>query len=165
MRRNEPRNIGVIVWTSFGIEAKFWGEKRACEITKRRAPPFVFNLDIYRQWVRYWRAAIGKPRFKPPTGGPPVPTSSPEFLDALKLSGRDEYFLTDGGFLLDPIGVEDMAVVAQQLFEMLVDAPVIAEEPKDLDLDDLWDQAVEEAPPSDRAEMRSMSGWRVPNDR
>jgi len=67
LHRFEPRNIGVIVWSPLGIEARFLAEypNRPGEVDGRSIPGFVTSASAYKQWVRYWRDAISGTSIRP----------------------------------------------------------------------------------------------------
>ena len=156
LRRGEPRNIGVIVWTPDGVEARFVSEKpgRAGEVDGRTLPAFVGSSQAYKQWVEYWRNELSKPVITSPTGGRPVRRETPEFLEALKQSSRGNFVLTDGGSLLDPVHAEDLGAAADHLFAMLVDSSA-AEETRDASLDEVLDRVI------DRSQVRSNPNFKT----
>ncbi len=143
--RFEPRNIGVIVWSPDAILARFAGEKPGVpgEIDGRTIPSFITSPSAYRQWVRYWRATINKTEIPRP-GGPPVPRTSPDFIETLKTSGRGEFLVTDGGFLLDEIPVGNLSELADYLFTTLVEVPSIVVEVADQSLDEVCESLIGE---------------------
>jgi hypothetical protein len=144
LHRFEPRNIGVIVWSPTGVEARFLAEfpNRPGEVDGRSIPGFVTSPSAYKQWVRYWRDALSGPSFKPLNGGDVVPSSSPGFIEALQQTGRGNFVLADAGSVLDVVGEEELPTLADQLFAQLVEANA-PEEPRDLDLDLVCDELLE----------------------
>ena len=144
LRRQEPRNIGIIVWSPEGLEARFLGEKNEEmeTIDGRSVPPFVTSLNAYKQWVHYWRAEIEKPEIKPVSGGDSVSKDLPEFTEVLKTANRGNFVLEDGGLLLDKVNVEELPRVANELFNTLVEAGG-QDEPRDLTLDEMCDELLE----------------------
>ena len=101
LTRMEPRNVGVIVWTPEGVDARFLAETpdRPGEVDGRSIPSFVTNAQAYKQWVAYWRKELDRWEIEPTRGGPAVPRSSPDFLDALARKGRGNFLLTSAGYL------------------------------------------------------------------
>jgi hypothetical protein len=144
LRRQEPRNIGIIVWSSEGLEARFLGERDddADTIDGRCVPPFVTSLNAYKQWVRYWRTEIEKSEIKPVSGGEPVAKDLPEFTEVLKTANRGNFVLEDGGRLLDKVDVEELPRVASELFNALVETGS-QDESRDLKLDEVCDELLE----------------------
>lgn len=122
LRRMEPQNVGVIVWSPYGVEARFAAENTATsgEIDGRRARSYVNSLNTYKQWVQFWRDEIQKRAIEPVTGGKAVDKESEEFLDTLKDSSKGSYLLADGGLLLDEIKPGELAEITDYLFTELV---------------------------------------------
>jgi hypothetical protein len=144
LRRYEPRNIGVIIWSPEGVEARFFAEKenQPGVIDGRSVPSFVTNLSAYKQWVQYWRSEIQKSETRPVLGGEPVAQDSPKFTEALKTANRGNFFLTDGGFLLDKISSDQLPHLADHLFTTLVDTNALEDAP-DLTLDQVCDELLQ----------------------
>lgn len=147
--RDEPRNIGIILWSRERVVARFLGEKpeRPGEVDGRSIPAFVTDPSVYRQWVRFWQAEIKKPGIEPIRGGALIPRASDAFLPALRESGRGSYVLVDGGDLLDIGGDDevDLHAALMQLYTALVDSGGAVEEPVDPSLDELCDRYVSES--------------------
>jgi hypothetical protein len=120
--RNEPRNIGVVLWSPDGVAARFVGEKPDApgEVDDARVPPFVSSAEAYKQWVRYWRREMAKPAIRPATGGPLTPRGSPVWLSALRQTGLSNFLLTDGGTLTEPIPDNELPQAVNYLFENYV---------------------------------------------
>lgn len=144
LHRVEPRNIGVIVWSSVGVEARFLAEipDRPGEVDGRSVPQFVSSTSAYKQWIRYWRNAVSGETFKPAGGGDLLSVASPEFVAALQLTGQGNFVLAEAGQILDRITEDDLPVVADQLFASLVESNA-SDEPRDLDLDEVCDQLIQ----------------------
>ncbi len=137
LTRMEPRNVGVLVWTPEAVDARFLAEKpdRPGEVDGRSIPSFVTNAGAYKQWVAYWRKELDRWEIEPTRGGFAVPRSSPDFLDALAKKGRGNFLLTSAGYLLDPVGPDELPDLTAHLYGQLV-ATTTPEEPKDYDLDE-----------------------------
>lgn len=126
-RRNEPRNVGVVVWSPEGMAARFLGEKRdhPGEVDLLAVPTFVRSPENYAEWVRHWRKAIEKPELYPRRGiaGPPqaVPRCSPGFLEVLKEGDRLMYYLAGGATLCRRTRREDLPHLTEILFLSLVE--------------------------------------------
>lgn len=148
MWRMEPRNIGVIVWTSNGVNARFLAEypERLGIVDGRRIPTYVNNPSAFRQWVAYWRSTIERSRLEPPNGGTPIPREAPEYLDALRMTARGNFLLADGGMTLDEVDQHEIIDLVNQLYTMLVDVNVgVVEEYQDANLESLCDEAIHQA--------------------
>ncbi len=133
MHRFEPRNIGVVIWSPLGIEARFLAENlgRPGDVDGRSIPDWVTSHNAYRQWVRYWRDALSENSILPLRGGELIPASSPAFMDALRETAQGNFMLLESGAVMDQVGEEDLPAVANQLFAQLVLEAASAEEPKD----------------------------------
>jgi hypothetical protein len=144
LHRFEPRNIGVIVWSPLGVEARFLAEypNRPGEVDGRSIPAFVTSASAYKQWIRYWRDAITGTSIRPLGGGDVVSASSPGFIEALQQTARGNFVVVDAGSVLEGVGEDELPIVADQLFAQLVEANA-PEEPRDLDLDTVADQLFE----------------------
>ena len=128
--RNEPRNIGVVVWTEFEVGAKFFAADESGNVDKRRVPDFVEPKDMYKQWVRFWHAEIQKPKIEFIGSTRQAERSCPEFVEALQTTARGNYFLQDGGVVLEEVRKDNFRKVLDELFLSLV-ASVEAEEKED----------------------------------
>ena len=106
LHRFEPRNIGVIVWSPVGVEARFLAEypNRPGEVDGRSIPGFVTSASAYKQWIRYWRDAFMREAVSPLDGGEVVSASSPAFIEALQQTGRGNFVIVDAGSVLDAVG-------------------------------------------------------------
>src|SRR5262249_40338444 len=106
LRRMEPRNFGVIVWSPHGVSAKFIGEQTDGKV---RAAASIVRPDdrrAYKQWIAYWRAMIVKDAIMTRHGL--VHRSSPEFPDVLRSKAKPQFLLVDGGTLLDEVAGADL---------------------------------------------------------
>ncbi len=119
MRRMEPRNIGVIAWSSGHIAARFMGESG--DSSTHKTPSFVSNKNkpIYLRWVGHWRRKLIEGSIAAPDGTP-ITKESSEFLAAFRSMGRNNYFLVDGGFLLDQVAPSELQDAVDQLYEKFV---------------------------------------------
>lgn len=144
--RMEPRNIGVVVWTPEAVDARFAAEMagRPGIVDGRSIPSFVTSPAAYRQWIAFWRAELSRTVIEPIEGGDRVARGSPGFLDVLAGSGRGNFLLADGGFLLDAVGPDELPSLVDSLFGMLVETSG-PEEPRDLTLDEACEKLIEEA--------------------
>lgn len=55
LRRMEPKNIGVVVWSDGVVAARFAAEcpEKSGTVDDRCVPGFVRSLSAYKQWVRF----------------------------------------------------------------------------------------------------------------
>jgi hypothetical protein len=146
LHRFEPRNIGVIVWSLLGIEARFLAEyhDRPGEVDGRSIPNFVTSASAYRQWIRYWRDAIAGTSMRPLGGGDVVSSRSPGFIDVFQQTARGNFVVVDSGSVLDDISEEELPAVADQLFAQLIEVNT-TEEPRDIGFDELCDSLMNQA--------------------
>ncbi len=146
LERFEPRNVGVIVWTPWGVGARFLGDKADSpgEVDGRSIPEFVRSKSAYRQWVQYWHREIARDTLVPVTGGEAVLRANPNFVDALLSAGRGDYVVEDGGFILDPIQDLDIGSVVESLYGRLIEPIVPAQDDvKDPGLDELCTELIQ----------------------
>ena len=144
LARMEPRNVGIIVWSPDGVEARFLAEKISQPglIDGRSIPSFVESANAFRQWIEFWRAELQKPEVET-VDGHRVPQSSPEFLAALQSWNRGNFVLAEAGFLLDPVQADDLTDLADHLFQTLVDSPA-SDDVRDPTLDEICDRLIGE---------------------
>ena len=138
--RFEPRNIGVIVWSPLGVEARFLAEfpNRPGEVDGRFIPNFVASANAYKQWIRYWRDAITGAFLRPLGGGEVVSSSSPRFIETLQQTARGNFVVVDAGSVLDEISEEELPTIANQLFAQLIEINTV-EDPRDIGFEELCD--------------------------
>ena len=117
--RNEPRNVGVIVWTPHGkVDARFWGENGG-GIDGRKVPDWVKSKVTYKEWVHFWRTCLFQGQLK--VKGRSVRSSAARFLDVLAQTGDANYILGDGGKIAEEIDAVDLPALTSYLFDLLVD--------------------------------------------
>lgn len=145
LARMEPRNVGVIVWTPDGIEARFAAEKsdRPGDIDGRSIPSFITSPSAYRQWIQFWRSELEKTEIETAEGKACVPQGSPDYLAALQSWNRGNFVLVEGGFLLDSIQGDDLGGLADHLYQTLVEATG-TDEQRDPTLDELCERLIAE---------------------
>ena len=104
IRRNEPVNVGVVVFGGGGqIAARFEGEDEQSRLDKRRIRKRISGRDAYVAWVQHWRRLLT--------------TRDEEAL--LKASSQD-FYLESGGTIvldLDERGIDD---AVRELYARLV---------------------------------------------
>ncbi len=116
LRRMEPRNIGVVVWSEEAVVCRFAGES---EDGVRPPANLHVSPNAYRQWVDYWRLWIMRDKIKG-DDGVEVKRSEARFLDVLKQKSREQFMLIDGGLLMKNVGSNDLPELLNELFEELV---------------------------------------------
>lgn len=115
--RNEPRNIGVILWSQWGVSARFLGE-RSGTIHAGSIPNWVDSHIAYQEWIGSWRAILLKKEIVRPQR---ASAADPSFLEVLQKTGRENYILGDRGLVLDEVIKEDLPALLSFLFNTLVD--------------------------------------------
>jgi hypothetical protein len=114
LRRMEPRNIGVIVWSDGLTHSQFLGDEEAL-------PRYLGVKDktVYGDWLQAWKLQLTKPALEVGRGEKVDRTTS-RFVDALREWSRGNFLLVDGGELLDPCSEDNIEEVTQYLFAELV---------------------------------------------
>lgn len=125
LRRMEPRNFGVVVWSNGEIISRFAGETTVGGKSVIRPPAHLHmeSANAYRQWVDYWRLIMSRSTIKG-SDGVARKCSDPEFVDILKSKSREQFMLVEGGYLLDSYKKKELQQIADELFEELVARPV-----------------------------------------
>jgi hypothetical protein len=146
LRRMEPHNIGVIVWSAGEVAARFLAERveQPGDVDGRSVPNFVTSTNAYKQWVRFWRKELEKSDIRPLDGGEAVSRSSVDFLRVLASMSKDNFLLVESGMLLDRVEVGGLPDVADYLFRFLVEEVSTAEEPRDPSLEEVCQRLIEE---------------------
>ncbi len=125
LRRMEPRNFGVVVWSNGAIVSRFAGETTVAGKSVIRPPAHLHieSANAYRQWLDYWHLMMSRATIKG-SNGVARKRSDPEFVDILKSKSREQFMLVEGGYLLDAYKKTELQQVADELFEELVARPV-----------------------------------------
>ncbi len=121
MFRNEPRNIGVVLWSDAGIRAKFWGSDDFGGIDKRRIPKFVSSKSAYSQWIETWYRIIKKPKIEYIGRSESELSTCSKSLDALITTSNGNYFLQNGGEVFQPVNADNVSDALNFLYQTLVD--------------------------------------------
>lgn len=157
IERQEPRNIGIILWTPWGVEGRFIGEKpdHPGEVDGRSIPEFVRSKSTYRQWVTFWRQELAKDAITPIMGGAAVRRGDPAFADTLLLAGKGDYVIEDGGLLFDADPEDEVTAIVDSLYVRLIETVVpVADDVRDPGLDDLCTEAIQ------RSGINENPNWR-----
>ena len=109
-RRMEPRNIGVVLWASGRVAARFLDSEQA---------EFVGDKKTYSRWVDYWQELLHEGSI-PVAAGASVPLESPAFLDEFRKTQKGNYLLYEGGYVTDKVKPREMGAAAEYLFSQLV---------------------------------------------
>lgn len=101
LTRNEPTNVGVIVYDGSQAVARFDGEDDHARIDLRRLRGPVTGKHAYRAWVDYWRAVLENPA-NADAKLKDVPSGDSRVIEHLiSSSGRDFYMQPGGTILID----------------------------------------------------------------
>jgi hypothetical protein len=110
LRRQETKNVGVVVFSNGAIETRFLGEREDGTIDGRSVRA-LGSIEIYRAWVEHWRRLA----------------ISADGSDALlSRRGSDNFFLDFGGERLLGPKHGDASELATELFEILVGEPGVS---------------------------------------
>jgi hypothetical protein len=110
--RMEPRNIGVILWASMGVECKFMPSADA---------HFVSDVSMYDRWTRFWADACRKPELETKNGI--IKRRDVAFLKALRETQAGNFFLYEGGFIADNVPAVERENATDFLYRTLVATP------------------------------------------
>src|SRR5215475_6711156 len=123
LQRMEPRNVGIVLWASGKVFARFLGERPddPGKVDGRTVPGFIASTAAYKQWIEFWRAQLGNE----------TPSKFSESgLNSLKDASRGNFLLVDGGFILEEVSPTYLPKLTDDLFQRLVDTSS-SEDPKD----------------------------------
>lgn len=119
LRRMEPRNFGVIVWSNGQVAARFAGEPNREKATIK--PPANLHVNsrvAYRKWIRYWRELMSRPEIRSAKGDF-VSRDSDTFVAALQDKSKPQYKLVRGGEFLRVVSGH-LNDVVDELFDEIV---------------------------------------------
>lgn len=120
--RNEPENIGVIVWIDGAVACRFVGQLGDGRINGQLVRDKFRSLANYKQWVESWMRLASSTEVQSGDRRTLVARSSPDFLDALAVHGKGNFILERGGELIEDVSNDSIGEVASFLFERLVGA-------------------------------------------
>jgi hypothetical protein len=120
LSRNEPINIGVIVYDGSDSLARFDGESAAGAIDLRRVRNRVTGSRTYRAWVEYWRTALATPgALDASLRDAPQAT----MIDHLLANTARDFYLERGGTILHDADSRGLKATLDDLFARLVRVP------------------------------------------
>jgi len=117
MRRMEPRNIGIVVWSHGTTGFKF--------MVDEDARTFVNDYAAYDRWVTYWGKILAADAVKP-RRSEPVPKHDKNYFDAFLKTQKGNYRLFDGGESVEAVAADDVQDFADFLFDELITPPTRA---------------------------------------
>ena len=120
LARNEPTNIGVVVYDGARALARFDGEDDAGKIDLRRVRNRITGSYTYRAWVEYWRRGLDDPGA---LGLGDAHAGDPDTIERLLAIPARDFFLERGGTILLDEDERDLRATLDDLFARLVRAP------------------------------------------
>ncbi|MGI8594837.1 MAG: hypothetical protein ACR2ML_10815 [Solirubrobacteraceae bacterium] len=156
LARNEPTNVGVIVYDGTEALARFDGENDDARMDLRRVRQRVTGSASYKSWVTYWRAALKDPSILD-SDLRDAPPGDHRVIERLLAPSRDFYLELGGAILLD---TDDLPLreTLEDLFRRLVKPP---DPPAPQSLKDKSKQAMAAAGVALDDEARFMENWPV----
>lgn len=120
--RNEPINIGVVVWVDGGVVCRFLGQREDGAIDGRSLSSQVSSVQNYKSWVEMWCSKANSDRLVSRAEYESVLKSDPKFLDVLAESGKGNYVIEKGGEILEEVNQTNASDVLDFLFRRLVES-------------------------------------------
>ena len=131
LARNEPTNVGVIVYDGTRVLARFEGESEEDRrIDLRRVRHRIPSSRAYQQWVSYWRRALTEPTILDKTLEGTAGGDATVIDRLLDLPARD-FYLEHGGTVLLDADEPSLDEMLRELYERLVRSK---EEPAEMSL-------------------------------
>lgn len=109
LRRQEPRNIGVILQYSDAVLCRFRGQRLDGTVDGRRLPRWIRSVTNYKGWTEYWNKTAS--------------TLAGEIGELVTRDPSSEYFLDTGGELLASPDEQSPANILEDLYSVLVEEP------------------------------------------
>lgn len=122
LSRNEPTNIGVVVYDGSRALARFDGEDENARIDLRRVRSRITGSHAYRAWVEYWRTVLEQPD-KADRGLKDVASGDSRVIEQLIASSGRDFYLDPGGKILLDAEANTLQEVLDDLFARLVRHP------------------------------------------
>lgn len=122
LRRMEPRNIGLVLWSRSGTSYQFLDPDELPTGDSLRTP-------AYLQWLHYWRRRLDNGYIRDRSGRI-FSHENPAFVDALVGKSKGNFILTDAGVLSADLNSSEVHEAAKELFEELVAQPPSSAKPR-----------------------------------
>lgn len=120
--RNEPRNIGVVVYDGHQAVAHFDGEARDGLPDLRKVRHHITASRAYREWVKYWRTVLDEPgKIERELEG--LSSGDPRVIENLIASSGREFYMEEGGAVLLDTERTTLDAMGADLFARLVRVP------------------------------------------
>lgn len=120
--RNEPRNIGVVVYDGTNAVVRFDGEGNDGLPDLRKVRHRITGSRTYREWVKYWRAALESPG-KLDKALQDSPSGDPRVIESMIESSSRDFFLEEGGAVILDSEHKNLDEMSDDLFARLVHLP------------------------------------------
>jgi hypothetical protein len=122
LSRNEPRNVGVIVFDGVNAVARFDGEGNDGLPDLRRVRHRITGSHAYREWVKYWRTTLESPgKIERSLEG--LRAGDSRVIESLMASSGQEFYLEEGGEILHDSERLSLDAMSDDLFRRLVYEP------------------------------------------
>jgi hypothetical protein len=122
LARNEPTNIGVIVYDGYRAIARFDGENEQERIDLRTVRHRITGSHAYRAWVAYWRQALAEPGILDKRLAD-TPAGDSAVIDHLLALPAQDFYLERGGTILLDADERTVEATLIDLFVRLVRQP------------------------------------------
>jgi hypothetical protein len=119
LARNEPVNIGLVVYDGTRVAARFEGETDDRPIDLRRVRHRIPSSRAYQQWVMYWRRALNDPAILDETLREAAGGDARVIDRLVNLPARD-FYLEHGGTIAFDLDEPTLDETLGELYERLV---------------------------------------------
>jgi hypothetical protein len=120
--RNEPRNVGVIVYDGDRAVAHFDGEGVDGLPDLRKVRHRITGSRAYREWVKYWRTVLDDPgKIERSLEG--LSSGDSRVIENLVSSSGREFYMEEGGAVLLDTERTSLEAMGRDLFARLVHPP------------------------------------------
>ena len=120
--RNEPVNIGVVVWIDGSVAYRFIGQRSDGTINGQIVRDRFRSLANYKQWVESWVRIATSQEVIFKEKKQLIKKTSPEFLSAMATHGRGNFILEQDGELLEDVTAKSIGQITDFLYERMVEA-------------------------------------------
>ena len=137
-RRQEAKNVGVILLHPDGVTARFIGEDMPGDIDGRRVKPLILDTKGYEQWVQYWRYCTEEVSHKPASE-----RIYSQLRQVLLESSKSNYVVVDGGTVVLPSAEDkDPTALLSYVYNEIVEAEPEAAPAEKIDLERRTSQVI-----------------------
>jgi hypothetical protein len=123
LKRMEPRNIGIILWSNGLTASRFFGDSATDSHLKLPKAVGVADVGNYRDWIGSWRRELSKPALEL-SRGRFVDRSSADYVEGFRELANGNYMLVYGGTVeLRGAAVSELKDAVDYLFTEIVAQP------------------------------------------